>query len=291
MKIEQVPIDRIVIGERYRTDWGDLETLAQSIRDIGLLHAIGINQEYKLIFGFRRLEACADILKWETIPCVIFNLDSILAGEYAENEFRKQFTPSERVAISEALEREEFKKQQGKRTDLLPDNYPEVREETRSKVARAAGFESEFSMRQARKVVARGASEVIAAMDSEELSISAAATIVSQPTEDQRRIVAMPKDERRTAIRDARKTKAEREANEQRARDLRLFRGLHNAVEFIAGFYEDPQETWAGLSRVSAYEFSGNLDKAIRCLVRIQKVHPNERQQFEVMGRKAGPTS
>jgi len=36
----------------------------------------------------------------------MLNLDSILAGEYAENEFRKQFTPSGRGAIGTTIEKE-----------------------------------------------------------------------------------------------------------------------------------------------------------------------------------------
>ncbi|MFD2404522.1 hypothetical protein ACFSVK_00020 [Azorhizophilus paspali] len=45
-------------------------------------------------------------LGWENIPARTVHLDSILKGELAENEFRKDFTPSERVAIGEGIERE-----------------------------------------------------------------------------------------------------------------------------------------------------------------------------------------
>jgi hypothetical protein len=50
-------------------------------------------------------------------------LKSILAGEYAVNEFRKQFTKSERVAIAEAIEEQELQKHQGKK---LPPHSAEV---------------------------------------------------------------------------------------------------------------------------------------------------------------------
>jgi hypothetical protein len=63
------------------------------------------------IFGARRLEPCSLILRWETIPCVMLDLESILVGEYVENEFRKQFTKSERKAIGEAVEQELHKKE------------------------------------------------------------------------------------------------------------------------------------------------------------------------------------
>lgn len=48
---------------------------------------------------------------------------SILEGEYAENEMRKDFTKSERVAIAAALERE-MGNRQGQRTDLKNDKLP-----------------------------------------------------------------------------------------------------------------------------------------------------------------------
>jgi hypothetical protein len=51
-----------------------------------------------------------DVLDWERIPCAILKIDSLLAGEYAENELRKQFTPSERAAIGKAIEEQEPQK-------------------------------------------------------------------------------------------------------------------------------------------------------------------------------------
>src|SRR5215468_2818907 len=99
MKTENLPVDKIHVGQRHRMEMGDIEALAANIRQMGLLQPIGVDPFFHLIFGFRRLWACKDILKWKTIPAVVFNLESILAGEYAENEFRKQFTPSERAAL------------------------------------------------------------------------------------------------------------------------------------------------------------------------------------------------
>lgn len=273
MKIENVPIAKINIGKRYRVDDGDIETLAGNIRDIGLLQAVGVDSYYNLIFGARRLEACKDILKWETIPCVVLQLDSILTGEYAENEFRKAFTPSEREAIGRAIEAE-----LGNRRGVNQHtrNCGEPRGESVDIAAQRAGFKSAETYERAKTVVERGAPEVIKAMDSGEVSIAAAAAIASQPKVEQVRIVSMPTDERKTVVRDIRKAKAEREANERRARDLRLYRGLYNAVHFLADFSENATETWAGLSRVSAYKFADELPPAIECLLRIKKGHPNE---------------
>lgn len=100
----------------------------------------------------------------------------IIIGEYSENEFRKQFTASERVAIARAVE-EELGNRQGQRTD----NYPEVpRGESRNIAARRAGFGSDFQYRQAAKVTEIGSPELIAAMDTGEVSIAAAEVIANQ---------------------------------------------------------------------------------------------------------------
>jgi hypothetical protein len=94
--------------------------LACAVRDsqavtahLGLLQPIGVDAYYQLIFNARRLEACADILGWKRIPCIVLKLESVLAGEYAENEFRKQLTTSERTAIRRAVEAELGNRLQG----------------------------------------------------------------------------------------------------------------------------------------------------------------------------------
>jgi ParB-like chromosome segregation protein Spo0J len=100
-----VDIANIKIGERHRNDMGDLSALADSIKEVGLLQPIGITPANELVFGERRLKACRDILGYDKILARIVNLPSIAAGEYHENEFRKAFTVSERVAILQKLGR------------------------------------------------------------------------------------------------------------------------------------------------------------------------------------------
>jgi hypothetical protein len=97
-----VAIDAITIGPRYRQELGDLNSLAASIKDMGLLHPIVITPKYQLIAGQRRLEACK-LLGWLDVPVHVVDLDQLVAGEYAENTVRKDFTPSEAVAIAKAL--------------------------------------------------------------------------------------------------------------------------------------------------------------------------------------------
>ena len=104
--VKLVPIADLDISGHYRKHMGDLDKLADSIDRLGLLHPIVIAPDNRLIAGLRRYQACKDVLGWTEILCRVLDLDSILAGQYAENEVRKDFTPSERVAIAKAIEAE-----------------------------------------------------------------------------------------------------------------------------------------------------------------------------------------
>ena len=98
-----VLIEQIHIGDRFRKDMGDISTLAKSIGDLGLLQPIVISENYQLIAGHRRLEACKS-LGWIEVSVNIVNLADIVRGEFDENAMRKDFTISEMVAIKRNLE-------------------------------------------------------------------------------------------------------------------------------------------------------------------------------------------
>src|SRR5271166_1739206 len=104
--LKELKITDIKVGSRHRKEMGDLTSLADSIRQDGLLQPIGVTENLELVFGERRLRATRDILKKKTVLARIVDVTSIIAGEYAENEIRKDFTPSERVAIAKAIERQ-----------------------------------------------------------------------------------------------------------------------------------------------------------------------------------------
>lgn len=65
----------IRIGERHRRDHGDLDQLAASIEDIGLLNPITINEDGLLLAGARRLAACKR-LGWTTIAVNIVRCET-----------------------------------------------------------------------------------------------------------------------------------------------------------------------------------------------------------------------
>ena len=64
-------IEEIKVGNRIRKDLGNIEPLAQSIADYGLLNPITIEPDGTLLSGQRRLAACKQ-LGLEVVPvCVV----------------------------------------------------------------------------------------------------------------------------------------------------------------------------------------------------------------------------
>ncbi len=187
--IIEVAIDLVAVQDRFRKDFGDIDALAASIEELGLLQPIGIDSAYRLVFGERRLRAVKQ-LGMDKIKARFVNLDSLLKGELAENEFRKDFTPSERVAIGEAIERE-FAQRHGtnQHTKEEVENFPPPEGKTRDLVAKATGFGNGKTYEQAKKVVQQAVPELVQAMDCGKASISAAALVAELPEPEQRAAV------------------------------------------------------------------------------------------------------
>jgi 16S rRNA G966 N2-methylase RsmD len=101
--LEKIPIDSIIITNRTRKDFGDIDSLAESISVVGLLQPMVINENNELIDGQRRIKACIQ-LGIKEIPYYRVSLEQIILGEFHANSNRKDFTSSERVAISNAVE-------------------------------------------------------------------------------------------------------------------------------------------------------------------------------------------
>src|SRR5262249_11179798 len=118
--------------------------------DVGLLQPITVTPSHQLIAGERRLEA-AKRLGWETVPVyVVANLaeaSAALRAERDENTCRKDFTPSEKVALGEALEaleRQAAKRRQrdgGRAGGKACGNLPQASAgKTRDRVGEAVGM-------------------------------------------------------------------------------------------------------------------------------------------------------
>lgn len=121
-----IPIIEIKIGERFRKDIGKLAPLAQSIRKIGLLHPVVVDSNYNLIAGYRRIKA-VQTLGWTRVPIYIVDLKDLLKGEFHENALRKNFTPSEMVAIKRHFEPEVSMEHPVGRPKENSGNFPELK--------------------------------------------------------------------------------------------------------------------------------------------------------------------
>lgn len=82
----------------------------------GLLHPVVIKSDGTLIAGHRRLEA-ARSLGWEDIAVTVIEVEDLLSAERDENAERKDFTPTEAVAIGKLLEEQHQAKIDAKRHD------------------------------------------------------------------------------------------------------------------------------------------------------------------------------
>lgn len=113
-----LPIAEIHVAKRGRNHLGDVRSLAESIRRVGLLHPVVVDGKGNLIAGKRRLEA-SRLLGWTTVPVTVVTsldeaLDKLLA-ERDENVEREPFKPTEIAALAaalEPLERNEAKKRE-----------------------------------------------------------------------------------------------------------------------------------------------------------------------------------
>ncbi len=223
-----IEISNIKIGTRFRKDMGDLRSLADSIEDIGLLQPVGLTRDFELIWGHRRLEAFK-LLSRESIPCRIIDIDDKVYGEYAENEIRKDFTVSERAAISEEKKRRLSKRHgsnQHKRKheeDCQNFDSPPVIGRSDDEAAKAGGFGNRQTMRQAQYVVNHGSTALIGAMDEEQASISVAADIATLPPNEQDIIVSLGEKAILMAAKEIRQKKAiERQEANNRIRQQAL---------------------------------------------------------------------
>lgn len=185
---EDLNIADIEIGGRYRKELGDIEALAASIKEQGLLQPIGVNEKNELVFGERRIRAF-EYLGWARIPVRRVSVTSIVDGEYAENEVRKDFTPSERVAIAEAV-KGDIERKQGARTDLGQNIGRSGR--VADEAAKLSGFGNRESLRQAKTVIATNDNDLTEAMDAGAVSISNAAAATKLPEEIRKEALSKP---------------------------------------------------------------------------------------------------
>lgn len=288
-------IANIQIGQRFREDMGDIESLKASIEKLGLLHPVVISTDRVLIAGERRIQAC-QAMGWEEIPVTVVDLDSglWLVAERDENLERKDMTVSEMVALAKVLEIQ-IGKRQGARSDVKSrkdvqpsenghsEKKPLINRETkpeksgselqhggaevkkgqqvREVVAKKAGFESHHSLEMAKRIQELGSQALKEIVDDKAVSISDAASICSEGHDTQTKAVS------RVALRQAKTLKAavaaihaEQEDHGQ-ADPVQDCNGI-NIPDNVREFYEEAKAFDEAIGKAKELRFALNaIDK------------------------------
>lgn len=94
----EMPISKIIVGDRRREDLGDVAGLARSIDKYGLLQPVVVDSRARLVAGERRLRACQRLgMKWIPVQQLDDLSDAQLREiELEENLRRKDLTEYER---------------------------------------------------------------------------------------------------------------------------------------------------------------------------------------------------
>jgi len=149
-------IQAIKVNGRHRKDLGDIDKLAESIATIGLLHPIVVSPNGALIAGERRLEAYKRLGHTQIPATVAENLDDVyraLLAERDENTCRKDFAPSEAVAMGKMIEPYERDAAEQRMMAGKPlENFSEGSGRAADKTAAAVGM-SRPTLRKAQEVV------------------------------------------------------------------------------------------------------------------------------------------
>jgi DNA modification methylase/ParB-like chromosome segregation protein Spo0J len=127
--IRNIPIDEIKVS-RGRRKPRDVEGLAESIREVGLLNPITVGKDYRLIAGGNRIAAFR-LLGRDKIPAHVIDLDELDAelAEIDENLIRNELTVLERG------------KQHARRKEIYETKHPETKHggDRKSEGARSNG--------------------------------------------------------------------------------------------------------------------------------------------------------
>jgi ParB family transcriptional regulator, chromosome partitioning protein len=175
-----IDINSVQISDRVRKDFGDIEELAQDIKENGLINPPVVTPEYELVAGERRLRACKH-LRYSQIEVRVMSVrdyEHQLRMEISENEHRKEFTFSERIEWARRLEQVEQMKakermSQGGQGQV---NFPSL--QTRDVVAVDSGFGSGRQYDKAKFIAQHADEETITKLDSGDVSIHRAYTLL-----------------------------------------------------------------------------------------------------------------
>ncbi len=182
----KVDVSEIAVGDRVRKNLDEgIGPLCESMRLLGQLQPVLVDDDFNLIAGARRLRAC-ELLGIQVEIYIVKNLVEAmprLLAERDENTCRKDFTPSEAVEIAEKLAAFESPKAAERMKAGKPSSDSDGGR-TDDKVAAAVGM-SRDTYRKAKAVIENGTPEIVEAMDCGAVSVNQASQIAKLPKEEQ----------------------------------------------------------------------------------------------------------
>ena len=128
---ERIDINKIVIKDRSRKSYGDIEGLAEDIRKNGLIHPPTVAENtYELIAGERRIRAMKLLGYKETDVTLISIRDAEhkIDLEISENVKRLSFNKEERISLARELERIEAAKARERQATSTGGIIPQLKE-------------------------------------------------------------------------------------------------------------------------------------------------------------------
>jgi len=186
----ELKIDEVFVGERFRKELGDIQGLANNMKEVGQLQPIVVSNERKLIAGYRRLEA-AKLLGWHFVEGVVApNLKEavdLVKAERSENIFRADFLASEAYTIGAELEKLEKEQADKRKKAGQPyGNFPQgSKGATRDLVGTAIGV-SGRNYEKIKAICESGDPELIETMDKKSVDASFKQLLAKQQLEQRK---------------------------------------------------------------------------------------------------------
>jgi len=206
-----VEIGKIQVKERIRKDYGNIEELANDIKENGLINPPVVTPEYELIAGERRLKALK-YLNYKQIEVRVMSVKDYrhqLNLEISENENRKDFTFSERLEYARLLEEDERLKSKERQLASQNNNAAKAvtqhvgeqeKGETNEIVAQKSGFGSGENYRRAKHIGDNADEEMIKKLDAEKLSINGAYTKLKEKNKELEQKLKQQEEESKTKL-------------------------------------------------------------------------------------------
>lgn len=171
-----VDTGKIVVRDRIRKDFGDIEELAKDIKENGLINPPVVTPEMELIAGERRLRAMKSLGYPQVEVRVMTVQDALhqLKLEISENENRKEFSFSEKMEWAERLKEEYRKIAEVNSLSGTSVQHGTVVGRVDERVADEVGIGGKTTLRKAEYIKANADEEMIRQLDDGQLSINAA---------------------------------------------------------------------------------------------------------------------